>query len=327
MLRALCLALFCLWTGFRMPETGWAAAVTLTLPERAVVTTDDIVVKEILAAGTQDAERPSEDAERSVMDMVVGRSPSPGKSRWIDRDYIALRLRQAGGAAAVTVRGPDRIEIVREAVTIPESEIEAMVLAFLKERLASFGSDAEIERIRGAKAMVLPTGRITHEIDIPAHGDLAGNVRVTIAFSADGKPAGRAHVYARINRMIEVVAAVRPLDRNRAITPADVAVKKMDAAGVAANALVRVADAVGKIARKRIAAGDVLRPDMVERPFLVERGDIVKIVARSGRISIATLGEVRKKGRENDRIRVLNLDSDQDVYARVVDADTVAVNF
>jgi flagella basal body P-ring formation protein FlgA len=318
--------------GAARAENGVA---TLTLPERALVAGDHIVLKEIgeITWGTGGAGKPvgpndTDGPREALAGVVVGRSPLPGKTRWIDRDYIALRLKQNGfDPDAVTLRGPDRIEIAREAVTISKNEIKAMVLEFLGGRLESVDEAAVIGQIRGAKDIVLPKGRVTRGIEIPAREDLAGNVRVTISFNVDGQSARRLHVYARINRMIEAVTAIRPLGRGRIITEADVCLKKMDWADVSSNALVRIEDAVGKITRKRIEVNAALRPDMVERPFLVGRGDIVKIVARSERINIVTLGEVRKKGRRDDRVRVLNLDSNNEVYARVIDAGTVGVNY
>lgn len=215
----------------------------------------------------------------------------------------------------------------RAVVTVSKNEIEAMVRDFLGERIRSAGGDADIAQIRGARDVVLPAGKVTHALEMPEREALSGNVRVTVAFSVDGLPARRATVHARIHRMIEAVTAVRPLAKGTVITAQDLSMEKASTRDVSANAFARIEDAVGKIARKRIESGAVMRPDMVERPFLVKRGDVVTIVARSERIRIVTLGEVRNKGRQDDRVRVLNLDSDREVYARVIDADTVGVNF
>ena len=323
----------CVWG--QVAARAATGAATLTFPERALVAGDDILLKEIgeITWDTDGVVNPSVSGDadglrEALENVVVGRSPLPGKTRWIDRDYIALRLKQNGfDPDKVALRGPDRIEIERRAVTISKNEIEAMVIDFLMGRLESGEEEASLGQIRGAKDVVLPAGRVTHDIEIPDQEGLAGNVRVTVAFSVDGISVKRTQLYARINRMIDVVTAVRPLGKGKTVTAEDVALRKMDAADVSSNALVRIEEAVGKITRKKIEINTMLRPDMVERPFLVERGDIVKIVARSARINIVTIGEVRKKGRQDDRIRVLNLDSDQEVYARVIDANTVGVNY
>lgn len=215
----------------------------------------------------------------------------------------------------------------QESVTISKTEIEAMVRDFLEERIASSGGDARIARIRGARDVSLPRGEATRTLEMPEGEELSGSVRVTLAFRVDGLPAGSVTLHARLHRMMEAVTTVRPLAKGSVITARDVALETVSEAEVSSTAFASVEDVVGKVARKRIDAGAVMRPGMVERPVLVERGDVVTIVARSERMRIGTLGEVRNKGRRGDRVRVLNLDSDREVYARVIDADTVEVTF
>ncbi len=308
-------------------------AVVLTLAEEAEAAGENILLGEIAeitisGAVAGGASPRAFDPAAAVADIIVGRAPKPGRSRWIDRSYVGLRMKQHGFQGdAVVLHGPERISVTRAAATMTAAAVEAMVREYLEDWIASSGEDAEIDEISGAKDVILPAGQVTRAVEIPGRGRRSGSLRVAVRFSVDGTPVRRIQVYARIRRRIAAVVAARPMARGGTITPADVALRKIDASAVAPNAFARVEDAVGKVARKSITVNTVLRPDMVQRPFLVERGDIVRIVARSARIRIVTLGEVRKKGRRDDRIRVLNLDSEEEVYARVIDGDTVAVNF
>jgi len=85
---------------------------------------------------------------------------------------------------------------------------------------------------------------------------------------------------------------------------------------------------LGKRTRKAIDANTVLRPDLIEFPPLVKRGDVVTVVAESGGLRITALGVVKERsGRRGDRIRVENLDSKKSIYAQVVDSKTVKVDF
>jgi flagella basal body P-ring formation protein FlgA len=70
-----------------------------------------------------------------------------------------------------------------------------------------------------------------------------------------------------------------------------------------------------------------LRADLIELPPLVKRGDLVMIVAESNGFKITTLGEVKKTGRLGERIPVANMDSKKILQARVIDANTVQVDF
>jgi flagella basal body P-ring formation protein FlgA len=71
----------------------------------------------------------------------------------------------------------------------------------------------------------------------------------------------------------------------------------------------------------------VLRANLVEMPPLVKRGDVVVIVAETKGLKITALGQVKKKGAMGDRIPVVNFESQKVLYARVMDANTVKVDF
>ena len=86
-------------------------------------------------------------------------------------------------------------------------------------------------------------------------------------------------------------------------------------------------EVLGKRTKRAIKANEVLRTNHIELPPMVRRGDVVSIIAESDGLMITTLGEVRKKGCRGERIRVVNLDSKKGIYGRVLDSNTVKVDF
>mgnify|MGYP001825038479 FL=1 len=84
---------------------------------------------------------------------------------------------------------------------------------------------------------------------------------------------------------------------------------------------------LGKRTRRAIGTQTPLRADLIELPPLVKRGDLVVIIAESNGLKITTLGQVKKRGRLGDRIPVANMDSKKILYARVIDSNTVKVDF
>ncbi len=72
---------------------------------------------------------------------------------------------------------------------------------------------------------------------------------------------------------------------------------------------------------------EVFRTDIVERPPMVKRNDRVSIVAESEALRITAAGEVKESGCRGDRVKVVNLNSNKEIIARVLDPQTVRVEF
>ena len=119
----------------------------------------------------------------------------------------------------------------------------------------------------------------------------------------------------------------RPLGRHKPITEDDIKLQKMDLARLPSGAITDPDAVLGKRTKRAIGAQTVLRANLVELPPLVKRGDMVMIVAESDGLLITALGQVKKKGRRGERIPVINLDSKKVLYARVLDSNTVKVEF
>jgi flagella basal body P-ring formation protein FlgA len=101
----------------------------------------------------------------------------------------------------------------------------------------------------------------------------------------------------------------------------------MDLSNVPANVITEPEAILGKRTRRAIGAKTILRTDLIEFPPLVKRGDLVMIIAESDGFKITALGQVKKRGRLGERIPVINFDSKKILYARVVDANTVKVDY
>ena len=103
--------------------------------------------------------------------------------------------------------------------------------------------------------------------------------------------------------------------------------KKMNAVHLPSNIVTDFREVLGKRARRNINSKTVMRTDLIEYPPLVRRGDMVMIVAETKGLKITALGKVRNSGRRGEKIRVVNVDSQKSVFARVVDANTVQIEF
>jgi flagella basal body P-ring formation protein FlgA len=111
-----------------------------------------------------------------------------------------------------------------------------------------------------------------------------------------------------------------------AITDADLLEKETYLTGTTAYPPSR-AEVIGKRLRKDTPAGTVLTAQLLEDRVLVQRGEIVSIIAENRRLVIQSNGKALDRGRMGETIRVKNLSSGKEVYGKVTGSNAVSVEF
>ena len=126
-----------------------------------------------------------------------------------------------------------------------------------------------------------------------------------------------------------VVPAVvnRPLGRFQPISADAIRMEKMDLARVPNNAVLNPEQVMGRRTNRNLAANSILRSQHVELPPIVRRGDMVQVIAESSILKVAVKGIVKQDGAAGERVKVINMRSKKAVYARVLDGQTVKVDF
>lgn len=79
--------------------------------------------------------------------------------------------------------------------------------------------------------------------------------------------------------------------------------------GTAGQHFANVEDVIGSRTRRPINAGQVVKPQYLERIWLIEKDQTVILVTQSHRIKVEALGKALEDGNIGDRIRVENIKS------------------
>jgi len=80
-------------------------------------------------------------------------------------------------------------------------------------------------------------------------------------------------------------------------------------------------------AKRNIKIGQILTPSLIRAQKLVLRGQHITIVAQNGGLNLRVKGKALMDGQQGQTIKVKNLNSKKLIYARVVSAGIVKVNF
>ena len=297
--------------------------VTLAMPERVEVDGAEVALGQLAVIAGGDAV-----LTRQLQGIVVGRAPLPGNSRTLSRDYIALRIRQSGiDPGAILMNVPDKVTLVRLAVTISASDLEMLVREYVTAHPPFNDADMAITNVRIPGDIMLPTGDVQHEMQYLPQSRPSGTLPVNIFFSIDGALVKRVMATVNVVLMKEVPVTKHPIARYQLIQRDDVMMQTMDMTDLPANTVLSFEDIEGQRARRNIGPQTVLRTDQFEFPPVVKRGDRVIILAESSGLRITTIGEIQNSAKVGERVRVVNLDSNKTLLARVIDDRTVQVEF
>jgi flagella basal body P-ring formation protein FlgA len=239
-----------------------------------------------------------------------------------------MRLKQHHiNLSVVNLEIPQHVRISRSYVEIDKHKIEKIVTDFITQNIPQDNKTVRIKEIQVPERVVLSKGRITYKVAAPRRRQLMGQCSIAVDFSVNGHFEKKVRATATVEVWGPVVVTRKPLGRYKPIVEDDIVLQTMDLANLSSNVLTDPAAVLGKRTKRAIGAQTPLRADSVELPPLVKRGDLVVIIAQSKGLKITTRGLVKKKGRLGDRIPVVNVDSKKVLYARVIDSNTVQVDF
>ena len=317
----ICFALFL--TGM-LPRLSEAGLISIRGLEKAEIDSDVIHLGQIAKIGGDDP-----DLVQRLERIVIARAPLPGKSRHLNENYIRLRLKQEKiDLSQMRLEAPKGIEVIRGFVEVTKEDIKRAVSDFIYASIPWDREKVKIRNIRVRDNVILPKGKITYSVEPLKNTDFKGSVPLPLHFKVNGSFQKRILVTADIEVLAEVVVTKRPLRRHRRITEDDIEIREKNLAGLPSNIILDYEEVLGKRAKRDIGANTVLRPDLIEFPPLVKRGDVVLIVAESSGLRITALGMVKQReGHRGERVRIENIDSKKSLYARVLDSKTVKVDF
>ena len=313
------------WSSLACSSLAWSSdALFIEGFKKAEISDANILLGKICTVTGKNAAR-----VKDIKGIVIGRAPLPGNARRISADYIRLRLKQAKvDLKRVHLQVPDSIEVSRACVTISREEIKRAVSDYIHANIPWDKDRVKIRKIHVSSDVTLPKGNVSYRIEPLRNSDFKGKVPFPIHFKVNGLFQKRILAMAQISVMTEVVVAKKSLRRYGRIDEDDIELKEKDLSRIRSNVITDPEEVLGKRAKRSIAAGTILRPGHIEYPPMVKRGDVVLVVATSAGLRITARGVVNEReGRLGERIKVENLDSKKNIYARVLDSKTVEVDF
>jgi len=268
-----------------------------------------------------------EEVER-LKSLEIGRSPDFGKTRKFSAGSIRSFLNQKGiDFLTVNLTSPEEVKVTGDFLEITEKRIKYIFIRFINSKINLDDSRIMIKDIRCQKKVILPPGKVTYEVISPPGSNFTGKINLFILFSINKKLQKKIRVSGIINIFQDVLCASNSLKRHQLIREEDIHIERRNSARLSHDIMINPEEVIGKRTKKAVKINMPLRGNFLELPPLVKRGDPVTVLAESSNFLIKTIGEVLEKGNKGQIIKVLNISSRKGIYARVIDSNTVRVEF
>lgn len=255
-------------------------------------------------------------------------SPLPGEVLILSRASLSAAMQRNGISSLVAQNQiPERIEVTRQGRSVERAELIQILEGHFQKALGDERKTVKIREIQGIDPIMVPPGDLSWEVKAPVQFSQGGNIPVSLILWAERQKVREVRAQARLEVFAEVVVARNSLRRHQIVEEKDVHLLNRNITQQAGDVVTDLGEVLGKRVTLSVNAQEVLRRSMVEVPPLVKKGDRVTLVVENTHFKITSMGEVKEEGRAGDRIKVTNISSRREVYGRVLDSQTVLVDF
>jgi flagella basal body P-ring formation protein FlgA len=210
---------------------------------------------------------------------------------------------------------------------LDRSEVARYLEDQMQKALGDERKTVRVKDLQGGERVTVPSANFSWEAKFPDRFFQGGTIPVSLILKAGGEKAQEIRVQARVEVFAEVVMTRNSLRRHQMVEERDVQVVNKNIASFPGDVATDLQEVVGKRMTLSLNPQEVLRKSMVEVPPLVKKGDRVTLLVENASFKITSMGEAKEEGRSGERIKVVNISSQKEVYGRVVDAHTVQVDY
>jgi len=293
------------------------------------------IEEDYLKLGQVSIIRGEESLVAKASEITLGRLSVPGQKIVVDRPTILSRLACNGiPARKVTLTGAEKITVKKQHQVIKGSEFVELASAFLKKNLPARSVSAKAGLPDGSVCQLNPLwipkdlfiGKLSKDVRLYPRlvkSSARNQAKVQIAVFADGKEVAVREVTFRLKYNHRTVVTLVEIPAGAVISPENVKIEK-----IVSNypEPANWSPPYGLIARRRLPANTVIRPDMVgpvKSAVVVGRNETVVIRIERPTFLVTAMGKAMQKGQAGEYIKVRNLDSQRIILAKVNEDGTV----
>jgi flagella basal body P-ring formation protein FlgA len=273
--------------------------VTVTLSDKVQVRGLDITVEEIAVVKSDDPA-----AAARVAAASLGYAPAPGYHRVLRADLVQFDLRRALPGIEIDVLGAQRCRVDPMTEQLDTERLWSLASAELEELFR--GTDAAIRRDGELALVEVPLGLEPLELKVAPtdRTPSAGPKTVALQLWIDGDLHRTVHVAFSVSLREPRWVLRKSVVAGEVLDPSMFELRRVEVTLETANAGVPVEALAGTVTTRPIAASSIVTERDIQRPVVIERGDLVTVVIRSGSIEARELGSAMHEAKIGEMVRV-----------------------
>jgi len=213
--------------------------------------------------------------------------------------FFLLQSVTAGAAPAMDTSEPPSLHNSPSATTQDHAQIRNIVTGFVLQQTASLPGKVTYQVDEIDRRIILP--KCTElEAFLPAGSQLIGKISVGVRCAEKNGWSIFVPVQIRLN--LNLLTSARQLPLGHALQEQDLASQATESSQ--SGGFINPKQVIGKVLRYGIAAGQILREDMLRQPYSVTQGKIVQLAVQGSGFSIRSEGVALNNASEGQAVQV-----------------------
>lgn len=213
-------------------------------------------------------------------------------------------------------------------ILLEQADLARIFLAALAKETPFALEDLQLLNFKAKpESLRLPAGTLSPQVLRSSNSNPLGQKSMTLALLVHGREEGQVTMSGDLALFGEVVTLAKPLPRDTVLAAEDLTLSRRNIGMLGEGLIGRPEDAIGKQLQTTLQVGSLLYEKLLKSPPLVKRGDRVTIRAKSAHLQVNVNGEIQNAGGKGEQVRVKNLMSRKELYARVLSPTVVEVEF
>ena len=258
-------------------------------------------------------------------DVAVAQAPKAGQTLTLDGRF----LQQVARAYRLSWKPSkyQKVTIGRMSQRVTAPMVRDAIVVAVQERMGS-STDLDIALDGGDLELDLPTD-VENSVSVSAiNFDPHSNRFAAILVApADGPPVIQRNVFGTVYEMAQIPVPKRLISAGDVIAADDLEWQAVHLSRLSGNSLTDAEQLVGRMAKRPLKAGQILRQSDVAVSPVIRKNDLIRLVVKTGQMTLTVQGKALQDAALGQTVRVMNVNSNRQLTGTVIDAGTVAIGF